>query len=269
LGDTEQFRLRVNIFKKLNGGIHVGLRYLSLAVDEPGAAFSLFYLTVTNRALAAELFSYKPYQKWIANAGIKTIIDVGAHVGRFAFAFKHILPAAQVYSFEPQPDCYQALVKNLSPYDRFEAFQVALGDKHGEVPFFKCVYSESSSVLPMSNIHKDAFPWTAEHTTIAVPMQMLDDWMGQIDIQPKVLLKIDTQGYEDKVLRGGLKMLKKVDYVILEVSYKAVYDGQPLFDDIYAFMRAQGFELAGTLGDTISPRDGSFLQSDMLFARAG
>jgi hypothetical protein len=44
---------------------------------------------------------YKAEEFWLANSGIKTVLDVGAHVGEFAELIRTILPNAELVCFEP------------------------------------------------------------------------------------------------------------------------------------------------------------------------
>jgi predicted RNA methylase len=48
-------------------------------------------------------------QPWIKQAGVRTVIDIGAHNGEFSAAIRVLLPSAQVYAFEPLPDSYEKL----------------------------------------------------------------------------------------------------------------------------------------------------------------
>ena len=98
-------------------------------------------------------------------------------------------------------------------------------------------------------------------------MRKLDEYADQMELSSKTLLKIDVQGYEDRVLRGARKVLRKVDYVLVEVSVAPLYEGQAQFDPIYSFLLDSGFSYAGNLEQMLSPLDGSILQLDALFAR--
>jgi FkbM family methyltransferase len=259
----------INIINKLASLIAQGTSLLTVLLQEPRRAFSLMSLILSDRSLANEYAKYWQFRRWLWSAEIATVLDVGAHQGRFAFAMRRFLPEAQIYSFEPQSDCFRKLNQRLGKDRRFQAFEVALGESQGSTVFFRCEYSESSSILPMSSLHKAAFPWASRNTTETVTMNKLDNYLPQLRLAPKVLLKIDVQGYEDKVLLGGLKLLDSVDYLLIEVSFKPVYSGQFLFGDIYKMLIERNFRLIGNFEPLLSPLDGSFLQSDMLFGRNG
>lgn len=68
------------------------------------------------------------------------------------------------------------------------------------------------------------------------------------------ILKIDVQGGELDVLRGGVGRLATTVLVFVEVEFFPVYSGQPLFADVHAFLEGQGFELL----DLVDPGYGSY-----------
>jgi FkbM family methyltransferase len=215
--------------------------------------------------LVRELVAMSDHRDWYISNGFKTVIDVGAFIGAFAYGIHTILPEARIYSFEPLLENYQKLVNNLAPARHFRAFHTALGDQKGEMNFWKSDFMASSSALPMADLHKNAFPHSSHVTAMTVPVARLDDYLPSMELEPPVLLKIDVQGYEDKVLLGGSETLRKVNFVLSEVSYKPLYEGQVLFDQIYECLQKQGFEYAGNFDSLISPVDGTILQSDVLF----
>ena len=205
--------------------------------------------------------------RWVKEAGIKTVIDIGAHSGEFSSAIRAILPAAQIYAFEPLPECYEQIKTRFKDDPNYRVFQNSLGDHRGRVKFWRSNFSKASSVLPMADMHKAEFPWSSELVPIDVPIAKLDDFVQHIATIPKVLAKIDVQGYEDRVIRGGAATLEKVDYIVTEVSFRPLYKGQGSFDDIYNLLKTLGFSYKGNLDQLLSPTDSSVLQADALFAR--
>jgi FkbM family methyltransferase len=238
--------------------------YLMTTLLKPGQLFRVPVLLARSVHIGEFL---KLNQPWLKESGIKTVIDVGAHAGEFSSAIHAILNDAHVYAFEPLPDCCSKLKTKLGNNGFLNVFQVALGDHRGTIQFWRSTFSKSSSVLRMSALHEEAFPWTAGGTPIAVQLQTLDDYADRMNLTSKTLLKIDVQGFEDRVLRGAVKTLKKVDYVIVEVSVAPLYDEQALFDAIYEFLQQAGFQYIGNLEQLTSPLDGTILQVDALFKR--
>jgi len=244
-----------------------GITLFWLLLAEPGKAPEHLRLLFTARSLLSERLRYQHYHRWLTGLGIRTVIDVGAHIGQFAYAMRDILPEAQIYSFEPLPDCFARLQANLSRHGRFQAFNAALGEKHGEVTLWRSSQSASSSVLPMADLHHRSFPETAQTSAVSVQMHRLDDFAAELTLTPKTLIKIDVQGYEDKVLRGAAELLAHVDVIMLEASFQILYEGQASFHDLYTLLRCAGFEYGGNLAPMLSPVDGTILQCDVIFTR--
>jgi len=250
---------------KLSDWVCKAVRYMLFPYQYPGKTFSLIGKTFKDRMLVRELVAMSDHRDWYLSNDFKTVIDIGAFIGAFAYGINTILPDAQIYSFEPLLENYQKLVNNLAPARHFQAFHTALGDQKGEMNFWKSDFMASSSALPMAELHKNTFPQSAHATVMTVPVARLDDYLPSMELEPPVLLKVDVQGYEDKVLLGGSETLQKVNFVLSEVSYKPLYEGQVLFDQIYARLGEQGFDYAGNFDSLISPVDGTILQSDALF----
>ena len=219
------------------------------------------------RVHLGELLNLNRYKTWLRENDIKTVIDVGGHKGEFASAIRAILPDAQIYSFEPLPECYQKLSKRLMKYEKFKAYRVALGELRKEVTFWECAFTKSSSILSMTNLHKKTFPWTSNNTALTVQMEKLDDYIDRINLEKKIILKLDVQGYQDKVLKGGKQILKKIDFVLVETSFKTLYEGEPTFDAIYKLLIEEGFKYAGNFDQMLSPLDQTIMQADALFIR--
>jgi FkbM family methyltransferase len=241
--------------------------YLATALQHPTQLLRLPSLCAKGVHIGEFL---KLNNSWLKSAGIKTVIDVGAHSGEFSSAVRAVLSDARVYAFEPLPDCCQKLRTKLGNNNgSVHVFEVALGDQHGPVQFWRSDQAKSSSLLRMSELHQAAFPWTAGNHLTEVQLRRLDEYSDQMDLSSRTLLKIDVQGYEDRVLRGAKQVLKQVDYVLVEVSVAPLYEEQAQFDPIYSFLLQSGFSYVGNLEQMLSPLDGSILQLDALFIKNG
>lgn len=242
--------------------------YLLAGLESPLQLPLIVWQVITHRVHLGELLRLNRHRVWLRSAGITTLLDVGANTGQFASAFRVVLPTAHIYSFEPLPDCCQRLRRKLSPRGRFEAFNVALGNTRGEMTFSRNEFTEASSLLPLARAHQEAFPWAANVQPVTVRVERLDALADQLQLTSKVLLKIDVQGYELEVLHGARATMSRVDFILVEISFRSLYDGQPPFEDVYACLRTAGFVYAGSFDQLLSPVDSSILQADALFVRA-
>jgi hypothetical protein len=107
---------------------------------------------------------------------------------------------------------------------------------------------------------------TKNYKSINVKVQKLDDFPFVKPIKKPVLLKLDVQGFEKEVLMGGTKFLTEVDYILIEVSFVRMYEGEPLFDEIHDVIKSLGFGLHSPVG-LLTARDERILQMDMFYKR--
>jgi len=204
---------------------------------------------------------------WLKDLNINTVMDVGANVGQFALEISKVLPNARIYSFEALRSVYGELLKNSKEIKNFKAINVALGNFSGTTKIYRNKYSPSSSVLEMADLHKKVFPHTKETYEGKVVVRRLDDIITEekLELKPNTLIKLDVQGYEDKVIQGGIGTFKKATVIITEVSFYELYKGQPLFDQIQSQLRKMGFECKGSINASFHPETGLPLFADAIF----
>lgn len=253
--------------KSISATLTKSIEYLAIPYQFPGHFWELNRAIITQRELTHELTRLAPYRTWFKVQGIKTVLDIGAYIGSFAFAMRRILPDVRIISFDPLVKNTRALNENLKGDPNFQVIQTALGDRNGTIDFWESDFTASSSALEMADTHKKHFPASSGNRRITVPLKTLDDCLGDTQIEAPVLLKVDVQGFEKSVFAGGRKTLKKTDIIISEVSFRQLYKDQPLFEEIHDLLKQEGFVFAGLLDTLRSPLDGSILQADALFTR--
>lgn len=139
----------------------------------------------------------------IGNGGV--IIDVGANVGIFSKLSRDLYPRASIYSIEPIVNTFECLRKNFEKDLNTHIFNIALGNAKGKQRMsFNNQNSEISKIDAKGNI--------------VVNMQSLDEFIRINRIKKIDLLKIDTEGFEDKVLLGAKEALAKTCYIFVEVT---------------------------------------------------
>lgn len=205
---------------------------------------------------------------WLSRLPIRTVLDIGANIGQSAIFYHGLFPDARIYSFEPIGHCYAELKRRVSDIRVASAFNLALGDTHGVTTLYRSASAGSSSLLPMEDLHYRAFPSTRPAGEEQVRVARLDDLAGDLTLEDDILMKIDVQGYEDKVLAGGQSVLERARLVITEVSFQELYRGQTLFNDINRQLEGAGFRYMGSMKQMLSPLDGGVLQADAVFLRA-
>jgi len=205
--------------------------------------------------------------KWIQGVNIRTVLDVGASEDYFALECHRIFPDAKIYCFEPLRDSFEKLNSILKKIPRAESFNFALGDKKERIAMYRNEYPDSSSIRKMKQLHKEAFSYTSKETAEDIEVDTLDTVAQGLTMEDAILLEIDTQGYEDKVIRGAVNTLRRIKIIIVETSFFELYEGQPLFSDMYESLVKYGFTYSGSWHQMESPLDGALLQQDSIFIR--
>lgn len=205
----------------------------------------------------------------LAHHGVDLVLDVGANVGQFAQGLRRAGYAGRMMSFEPLAQAHGRLVAAASgDPDWTIAPRVAVGDEEGEIEIHVSGNSVSSSVLDMLESHSGSAPASQYVGSERVRLATLDTMVRDaIDGDVVPFLKIDTQGYEDRVLDGAPQVLARARGLQLELSFVPLYEGQQLFDPLMARLRALGFSVWAILPGFCDPASGRMLQVDAVFFR--
>jgi hypothetical protein len=94
----------------------------------------------------------------------------------------------------------------------------------------------------------------------------LDDlFTGIVSQGDTILLKLDVQGYEGEVIRGGREAIKRIKAALLEVSIVPMYETQPTYLEIIRVLADLGFEPFAFFKGFCNEETGQQLQMDILF----
>ncbi|MDB5088618.1 MAG: hypothetical protein JWR09_2612 [Mucilaginibacter sp.] len=211
----------------------------------------------------SELLQFCYANGWLKDYLINTIIDIGANEGQFATKISALFQNARLICFEPLTAPFELLKKNLINVPDAAFYNYALGDSDTELVIHNNEFSPSSSFLNMDGAHKENFIYAVKTTENIVQVRTLDGL--DLGIEGAYLVKIDVQGFEDKVIAGGSQTIGNAAVVIIEVSFSKLYTDQPLFDDIYRLMTDLGFLYHGNFEQMLSPVDNRILQADAIF----
>lgn len=213
-------------------------------------------------------FSIHHNLNWLIKYNIKNIFDIGANEGQFAEFINRIFPEAIIHSFEPIPNCFIKLKKLKNRITKLNIYNYALGDVNDFMEFNLNEFSPSSSLMNMKNEHVINFPNTQNITKIDIEIRKLGDVVFDLELSGNILMKIDVQGFEEKVISGGkLFIEQKVNILIIESSIKELYENEASFDSIYLILKSMGFRYHGNLNQLYSPIDGEILQVDAIFIK--
>jgi len=204
---------------------------------------------------------------WLQDTDIRTVLDIGANVGKFTTMISEILTNVNIYAFEPLSDCYKELIENTKHLDNINYFNFALGEKESESIIYHNEFTPSSSILEMNDMHKSIFPKTIHSFSENIHIKDLDSLDDEIIWIQKTLMKIDVQGFEINVLKGAISSLNNIDVIIIETLFVELYENQTQFDDIYSFLVKRNFSYRGNFEQIKDPKSGRILWADAIFIK--
>src|SRR5437660_10344843 len=206
----------------------------------------------------------------MAHHHVDTVLDVGANPGKYSSALRQAGYTEEILSFEPLSDAYAELEKKSRPDPKWRVFHCAIGDENGEAEINVAENSESSSLLPMLDTHIRSAPESQYRATERVKVSTLDTLLEPLlSKESRILLKIDTQGYEHHVIKGAKSLLQKVCLIECELSLTPLYEGQYLFHDMLDLLDAIGFKPVHFDSVFSDRKTGHGLQIDGTFVRSG
>jgi FkbM family methyltransferase len=141
------------------------------------------------------------------------IIDVGAHFGYYTLLFSKLARTGHVYAFEPSVINFGILALNAHK-DNISIYNRAVSDKEGKIPFyeFPALFSENNSIYASQYQDESWFKNSPVKKT-TVDSVTLDNFCATNNIQPG-FIKIDVEGAEYDVIKGGLSVIKQTCPVI-------------------------------------------------------
>ena len=194
------------------------------------------------------------------------ILDIGAHSGQFYSWAKYEWPNSVIWMIESN-EVHESTLKNLTSGKNDEYFIAALGDKEREVTFYT---RKDKPHTEGNSYYKEANYWDIPQLVLESKrtLQTLDDIFT--DDTKFELIKIDTQGSELDILKGGQNLVSKSSAVILEVSYIEYNLGSPLAEDVIDYMKSINFDIYIEIGEHYSNEPqwkDITVQKDLLFYR--
>lgn len=208
-------------------------------------------------------------ERFLSVARPTAVLDVGANVGQYGLALRKCGFRGRIVSFEAIPSVHARLSAVAARDGNWiVAPCCALGRAPGEARINLAGNSVSSSLLPMSEAHLRAAPDSKYVASEAVRLQRLDDVAPALLPEAgRLMLKVDTQGYEEEVLAGADRVLERTIALQLELSLAPLYRGAPGLRRMLELSESLGFQLHGLIPGFHDEGSGRLLQMDGLFLR--
>ena len=144
------------------------------------------------------------------------ILDVGANEGFYGAFVRRIAPQCRIFAFEPHPSTYARLAQRSAPLS-IAAINLALSDVAGTVDLFDFAADDGSSMASLSEAAVGFYDEAATRHSISAVT--LDAWHAENEIAEVALLKIDTEGFDYRVLLGAAKAIAAKKFKIIQFEF--------------------------------------------------
>ena len=144
-----------------------------------------------------------------------TLLDIGANVGEWSLQALKLAASSgkpiRLIAFEPRSETRRILQDRLRACASAEVLPLAVSSKTGEADFFGTGTAGTNSLHPMSGVSSER-----------VRLATLDSFCAERDLQHVAMVKIDTEGFDLEVMRGGSRLLTegRVDVVQFEYNWR-------------------------------------------------
>jgi FkbM family methyltransferase len=189
---------------------------------------------------------------------IDCVLDVGANAGQYRdFLRDHVGFTGLVISFEPIPEHVRVLQERAKSDANWVIQGCALGRASGESELNVMARSEFSSFLAPRHADGEFLAENRLDHRVTVPMEALDEVLPSIERQrhcERLYLKLDTQGFDLEVAKGGTRTLARTVALQTEASVIPLYEGMPDYVTTIRTFECLGFDLSGIFPN----HDGNF-----------
>lgn len=168
-----------------------------------------------------------------------TVLDIGSNIGYYAtLESKLVTNTGNVISIEPSPINFRILEKNLElqKMENYQTFNLAIGDKNGEIEF---LISEKSN---WSKIREKNYVLRKNEKIIRVPVKTLDTFCEENLIKYVDLIRMDVEGYEKNIISGAKETLKKFKPMLMIEVHK-MYLGRQKTQEFLKELSELGYEI--------------------------
>ena len=196
------------------------------------------------------LFGYMILKKLPKDYGFNTVLtklisdnhplifDIGAEDGQSCERYSKLFTKPILHAFEPRPDQFGIMKSKFNDKKNIYLNNVAVGSKT-EIKKFNQIKGGGRSSFLKSTVDN-----LSNQTQIDVQVITIDEYVNKNNIKRINLLKIDTQGYEDEVLKGAQETLKlnKIDIIEIELILGNMYEKTLSFNEIENLIYPYGYK---------------------------
>tara|TARA_Y100001970_G_C14090026_1_gene779498 strand:- start:107 stop:820 length:714 start_codon:yes stop_codon:yes gene_type:complete len=182
---------------------------------------------------------------------IAVLIDVGAHHGETINLFNKEFNVKSIVSFEPSEKNYNQLLRKSKNLKNVKTFNFALGEKNQSTDFNEHFESQSSTISKINqkskyykkkNFFLNPFKNKNKKINITkIKMNRLEGILKELKIKEVDILKIDTEGYDYKVIKGLGESIKFVKYIYFEHHFHDMLIKKYNLSDVNSYLYNYNF----------------------------
>jgi FkbM family methyltransferase len=210
-----------------------------------------------------------------AALAINCVLDVGAYEGDFAEELRRSGYRHHIVSFEPVARNYEALARAARGDPYWRVFPYALGERSGHADINVFAGGTFHSLLAPSRFGRQSFGDKLalvgkERIEIRRLDEVLDACLEGIS-NPRLYLKMDTQGYDLAVVEGAGATLARVLGLQTEVALRPIYEHmRTTLVNTVPELQKRGYEVTGLFPVTRDRKDGlRIIELDCVMIQAG
>ncbi len=194
----------------------------------------------------------------------RIVMDIGANRGQTSKRLARAAPGAEVHCFEPTPASREVLQHKLSVFPNVRVHPLAFGREDGTAKFYLRAHHESNSFLQLKTGAKDAPP----EESIDVEVRSLDSFAASSGWSDVHVLKINAEGFDLEILKGGGQMLAegRIHLIFVEINFDELYDGQGGFLELHTYLSGLDYSLVGCY-ETASSGMGETMWTNGLYVK--
>ena len=161
---------------------------------------------------------------FLTNQSKVNLIDIGANIGGFTNDFLRFYPNTdEVFCFEPLHKLKEVIKKNNASHKNITIHSCALGSKTEKMNIHFPVSNTTHASFYEYNDQSSKFYNDENLVSSQVDVHRLDEFIHHFKFSSPLIIKIDTQGHEVEVIKGGMNTLKLADLVLIECSFVPEY----------------------------------------------
>lgn len=181
-------------------------------------------------------------------SGGGVLLDIGANCGWYALNCAKALPGLRVHAFEPLPQSFAQLQRNLTlnPGLAVTTHRLGLSDRPGELKFY--YYPEGSGNASLANLSE-----RSSVVEVLCPVTTVDDFATSQRVTVDYI-KCDVEGAELLVFKGALSVIRRDRPIVFSEmlrKWSRRFDYHP--NDIIDLFAAEGYEVFVANGAGLTP----------------